>query len=183
MATHKRRLIPIVDRGFQFKYTAIIMGVAALVSTILGYFLLDAYTEMNSMIEISDEIGQQLNADDARRVFIMVVGFLGAEVIVLGVLGLVITHRVCGPIFVLARHLNTIREGSYPAVRPLRSGDEFRACFDVFAETVETLRDRDDAEIKTLEAALASENITGDHRAALEKMVAERKERVGPIKG
>ena len=40
MNRSKRRLIPIVDRGFQFKYTGIIMGVAAVISTVLGWFLL-----------------------------------------------------------------------------------------------------------------------------------------------
>ena len=68
---YKRRLIPIVDRAFQFKYTGIILLVAAVTSTVLGFFLLKAYREMNEVIQLAGmapEIGEKLDADDTRRV-------------------------------------------------------------------------------------------------------------------
>src|SRR5690349_2096296 len=117
MAQYKRRLIPIVDRRFQFKYTAIIVAIAAVVSTVLGYFLLKSYLEMNEVIDLaslSPEVNDKLNSDDARFVFQLTLGFLVLEVLGLGVMGLLITHRVCGPIFVLTRHLGTMLDGKYP---------------------------------------------------------------------
>lgn len=181
MATYKRRLIPIVDRRFQFKYTGIIMLVAAVVSTALGYLLLDAYQQMNAMLEISEAIGDRLNSDDARRVFYIVVGFLGAEVVFLGVLGLLITHRVCGPIFVLHRHLCTIVDGRYPTLRPLRSGDEFRPAFEAFSTAVSMLKDRDQKELHELRFILEAARAKGladDQVTALSRMVEEREARL-----
>lgn len=182
MTTYKRRLIPIVDKQFQFKYTFAIMAIAAVISTVLGWFLLDAYRELNSMIEISSEIGDQLNSDDARRVFFMVVGFLGAEVVILGVVGLMITHRVVGPVFVMQRHLQTLKEGRYPTFRPLRSGDEFRAAFETFSDVVRELRERDRAEAAQLSEAIAAGRAVGlgePHLSALQGMVDARNARVG----
>ncbi len=184
MAAHKRRLIPIVDSRFQLKYTAIIMGVAAVVSTALGYFLWNANQEMNAMLATltDSSLGDSLNADDAGRVWTMVVGFLVGEVIILGVLGIFVTHRVCGPIFVLKQHLSTLNKGSYPALRPLRSKDEFVDAFHTFAEFVTTLKQRDESEAKALNVLLAQAKERGDDEAAtvLNRLIDERHGRLSP---
>ena len=182
MAAHKRRLIPIVDSKFQLKYTAIIMGVAAVVSTALGYFLWNANREMNAMLATLTDtgLGASLNADDAQRVWVLVVVFLVAEVLVLGVLGLLVTHRVCGPIFVLKQHLSTLNEGKYPAMRPLRSSDEFVEAFHTFADFVTRLKQRDEAESKSLAALLADAQARDDDEAVkvLGRLIEERKARL-----
>jgi hypothetical protein len=177
MASYKRRLIPIVDRAFQLKYTALIMGVAAVISTALGYFLLSAYQEMNSLIDISNEIGEQLNSDDADRVFLMVVGFLGAEVIILGVLGIVITHRVVGPIHVLHRHLETMLAGKYPLLRPLRAGDEFSPTFGAFAKAIAAMQERDKAEVDVLSRAIQAATERGVDRSIIETLQSMQRDR------
>ncbi len=183
MATNKRRLIPIVDRRFQFKYTGLICLVAAIVSTALGYFLLDAYMQLNSMIEVSEAIGDRLNSDDAQRVFVLVIGFLVGEVVLLGVAGLLITHRVVGPVFVLHRHLATLAEGKYPTLRPLRESDEFKATFDAFSETLQMFRDRDEREARELNEVLEAARGKGVDAAQLEtlqRLVDEREARTRP---
>lgn len=180
MNRSKRRLIPIVDRGFQFKYTGIIMGVAAVISTVLGFFLLDAYREMNEIIEISAEINDQLDASDAQRVFVLVVGFLAGEVIILGVMGLLITHKVCGPIFVFHRHLASLSEGKYPTLRPLRAGDEFHATFEVLRDVVAQWRERDEKDLEHLEklkAEAEAKGLAGEHVDALGAMIEDRRAR------
>lgn len=182
MATNKRRLIPIVDRRFQFKYTGIIFLVAAVVSAALGYFLLDAYMQLNSIIEVSEAIGDRLNTEDAERVFLLVVGFLVAEVLLLGVAGLLITHRVVGPVFVLHRHLATLLEGRYPTLRPLRANDEFKSTFEAFSETLSMFKERDAREAKELSAVLAAAREKGldtAHLDTLERLVVEREARLG----
>ncbi len=179
---HKRRLIPIVDRRFQFKYTVLIVLIAAVVSTLLGYLLLRAYQEMNAIIQISEEIGERLNADDARFVFQLSIGFLVAEVFVLGVMGLLITHRVCGPIFVVQKHLATILDGAYPNVRSLRAGDEFKDMFQNFSDVVDLLRKRDQEEHDRLKSVLASAQAKGmsaEDTATLKQLVDERASRLG----
>ena len=181
---HKRRLIPIVDRRFQYKYTSLIVVIAAIVSLILGWLLLRSYQELNQVIQISAEIGERLNADDARFVFQLSIAFLVAEVVVLGVMGLLITHRVCGPVFVLHRHLNTMLEGGYPQMRPLRAGDEFKDAFDAFGEFVDSLKKRDQEEHDRLKAVVDAAKAKGLADAdvkALQDLVDERASRIaGP---
>jgi len=182
---YKRRLIPIVDRAFQFKYTGIILLVAAVTSTVLGFFLLDAYKEMNEVIglaTISPEIGDKVDADDARRVFQIIIFSLVGEVIVLGLLGLIITHRVCGPIFVITKHLGTMLDGKYPQLRPLRAGDEFAPMLEMFKQLIDKQRDRDLAEVKRLEAAHAAAKAKGVDQEtldALKALIDERSARAG----
>jgi hypothetical protein len=186
---YKRRLIPIVDRAFQFKYTAIILLVAAVTSTVLGFFLLKAYREMNEVIglaAISPEIGEKLDADDAKKVFSIIVFSLVGEVVVLGVLGLIITHRVCGPIFVITRHFGTMLDGRYPALRPLRAGDEFAPMFELFKQLVDKQRDRDAAEVSKLNKAMAAareKGVDAEAVAILQTLIDERSARLGPSTG
>ena len=57
----------------------------------LGFFLLKAYQEMNEVIgiaSISPEIGERLNTDDAKKVFLIIIACLVGEVFILGALGL-----------------------------------------------------------------------------------------------
>ncbi len=183
---YKRRLIPIVDRAFQFKYTGIILLVAAMTSTVLGFFLLKAYQEMNEVIgiaSISPGIGESLNTDDARKVFGIIIASLVGEVVVLGVLGLIITHRVCGPIFVITRHFGTMLDNKYPQLRPLRTSDEFAPMFVLFKQLVDKQRDRDAAEIAKLGAVLAAAKAKGldtETLQTLQALVDERAARVAP---
>lgn len=177
---NKRKLIPIVDRAFQFKYTGIIVAVAAVISSVLGYLLLQSYLEMNEIADIaaiSPEAAAKLNRDDMNRVFQLTIAFLVLEVVVLGAMGLIITHRVVGPVAVLHRHLDTMLGGKYPSTRPLRQGDEFHAAFDTFQDLVEYLKKRDLDEVETLKAAIAAGRARGmsdDDLAALQRLVDER---------
>lgn len=181
---YKRRLIPIVDRQFQFKYTGIIVGLAAAISMILGYFLWKSYMEMNEVIDLaslSPEVNDKLNSDDARFVFTITLVFLVVEVAVLGVMGLLITHRVCGPIFVLQRHMDTISGGTYPTTRPLRAGDEFKDAFDAFTRMIDALRKRDSDDLDKLKAVLSAARgggVSAAEQKALEQLIADREGRV-----
>jgi hypothetical protein len=181
---YKRRLIPIIDRRFQFKYTGIIVAIAAVVSAALGYFLLQSYFEMNEVIDLaslSPEVNDKLNSDDARFVFKITMAFLVLEVLVLGVMGLLITHRVVGPIFVLTRHLTTLKSGTYPFMRPLRSGDEFVDTFQTFTQVVDGLKKRDLDDLETLkglrDAARGGSMGAGDLEK-LDRLIADREARV-----
>ncbi len=182
---YKRRLIPIVDRAFQFKYTGVILLVAAVTSTVLGFFLLKAYQEMNDIIglaDISPEIGDKLNKDDATRVFQIIIFSLVGEVAVLGVLGLLITHRVCGPIFVITKHFGTMLDGKYPSLRPLRQGDEFAPMFELFKQLVDKQRDRDSNEVRKLKDLMAQAKDKGvdkDALASLQSLIDDREGRLG----
>ena len=136
---------------------------------------------MNRIMDLamqSPEMGDKLTGQDALSVFYISLAFLVFEVLALGVMGLIITHRVCGPVFVIQRHLTTMLDGKYPRSRPLRRGDEFRETFKVFIAVVESLKKRDADEVETLNQAIAAARQKGvpeSDLAPLERLVAERR--------
>jgi methyl-accepting chemotaxis protein len=183
---YKRRLIPIVDRRFQFKYTGIVLLVAAFVAIVLGWFLRQSYIEMNEVVDLaslSPEVNDKLNTDDTKRVFKLTIAVLVASVGVFGVMGLLITHRVVGPVFVLQRHFRTLGDGTYPHVRPLRAGDEFGEAFESFRGVVEKLRKRDEDELAKLKVLLEAARAKGlgeAELASLQGLADERAARLAP---
>lgn len=70
--------------------------------------------------------------------------------------GIVLTHRVAGPIHKMKKQLRTVRDGDWSVPGPLRRGDELTEFFDTFNDMVMSLRERRVAEIQALDAALAA---------------------------
>lgn len=181
---YKRRLIPIVDRRFQFKYTGAVLLVAAFVAVVLGYFLRESYIEMNEVVDLaslSPEVNDKLNTEDTAKVFKLTMAVLVSSVVVFGVMGLLITHRVVGPIFVLQRHLQTLGGGTYPVTRPLRQGDEFGEAFLAFKSVVDRLRKQDEDEIEKLKPiieAARGQGLSAAHLSTLQALVDERAARL-----
>jgi nitrogen fixation/metabolism regulation signal transduction histidine kinase len=83
----------------------------------------------------------------------LVVGIL-AMAIVLAIWGLIVTHRISGPLFIVARYLDVMADGQYPDVRPLRKRDELQAFFSSFEEAVSGMRNRDIELLRELDQAL-----------------------------
>ena len=121
------------------------------------------------------------DADDTRRVFTITVAALIGEVAILGILGLIITHRVCGPIFVITRHINTMVEGKHPSLRPLRQGDEFAAMFLSFQRLIDgnKAKDKDDVDkLKPIIAAVRTLGLADTDVAVLQALVDQREARL-----
>ncbi|MBI2395261.1 MAG: HAMP domain-containing protein [Deltaproteobacteria bacterium] len=96
-------------------------------------------------------------------------------VILLGLAGIVITHKVAGPIFKMKRLLKEVGEGKLVVPGRLRKGDELIEFFDVFATMVEKLRVRQEREIEILDTAITQARSGGLDGPVLEKLEALRK--------
>jgi signal transduction histidine kinase len=77
---------------------------------------------------------------------------VGALVVagVLALFGLVLTHRVAGPVYVMGLYIATLAAGRYPRMRPLRKKDELRGFFDRLSEAVDRIREREAEEARLL---------------------------------
>ena len=53
----KRRMFPVVDARFQWKYTLMITAIGAGVATIMGLFLYQAHQENTKLLELSELVG------------------------------------------------------------------------------------------------------------------------------
>jgi methyl-accepting chemotaxis protein len=93
-------------------------------------------------------------AERQRKMFTTLVVVLTLLVLGIGIAGIIVTHRVAGPIFKMKRHLRDVGEGHLKMPGKLRKGDELVHFFDTFEHMVQSLRDRQQSEIEMLERAM-----------------------------
>lgn len=82
-----------------------------------------------------------------RRVLIGLVAGLSVFVVLLGVAGIMFTHKVAGPIFKMKRLLREVGKGKLVVREKLRKGDELQHFFEAFEQMVADLRSRQEYEI------------------------------------
>lgn len=95
-----------------------------------------------------------LATQQARATLLLAVA-LTLLVLGIGLAGIMVTHRVAGPIFKMKRLLRHVGEGHLVLREKLRKGDELQHFFEAFEGMVESLRARQAAEIAKLDTAIA----------------------------
>jgi hypothetical protein len=152
-ASHHRRTY-LVDRVFQLKYTLLLMGAGLLVALLFALWIYQAYRQVTVLVAIDPSLRPELQR--AERHLLMT--FLGIAVLMsaaLGLVGVLLTHRVAGPIFVMGHYMSVLAEGRYPRMRTLRRNDELKAFFEVFLRAVDRLKARDAHHVTVLEEAVS----------------------------
>lgn len=173
----------LIDRRFQLKYTLIVVFLAIVISGVLGILLMSKVNEatqlaINSargmaalkeqftspkggagaMPEVEKGLAEAEKAltDRDREVMVYLVVCLVGLVLAITLLGIFVTHKVAGPVFVMTRYLNQIGSGNLRDVRHLRKGDELMEFFGALERALRSLQDRNRSDIATLETALAT---------------------------
>jgi hypothetical protein len=148
---HRRHYL--LDRGFQLKY-AILMACAGLgVAIVFGLWLHQAHAQATALLAPDVETRALVERSDR-----LLLGAFGLIAILLaaalGLLGVVITHRVAGPVFVMGHYLEVLAEGRFPRMRTLRRSDELRTFFKTFIEAVDKIKMREARHAALLEEAV-----------------------------
>jgi hypothetical protein len=160
--SHPPRHIYVVDWSFQLKYTAMLVIFGGVIMGLFGAAVLHEVRTNSELLEgkrieasISGAGGKvpslvdfqsALSATDHRQMLIVI----GTSLIVaaaLGLIGVLVTHRVAGPVYVLSRYAKVLGEGGFPRMRALRRGDELKG----FRDASEQLRERQAAEAAQLD--------------------------------
>ncbi len=84
------------------------------------------------------------------------VGALTLLVVLIGIAGILVTHKVAGPIYKMKRQISDVGEGRLRIPGKLRKGDELVHFFDTFETMVRNLRQRQEEEIEKLERAITT---------------------------
>jgi hypothetical protein len=157
---HPGRRHYLVDRGFQLKYALLMGGAGLIVAGVFGVWLHQVHAQALSILAPDPETRALLARSDRLLLgaFAAIAVLLGAA---LALLGVVITHRVAGPVFVMGHYLRVLADGRYPRMRTLRRSDELKSFFRTFLEAVDQLKLRDARHTAVLEDAV------GRIRAAL----------------
>lgn len=149
----------VLDRGFQLKYAGMIVLAGGLVFGATEYALYDKVRENSELAGLTDDpamaaqLSAELEAED-RKVLMMLVGLWLLLVVLLGVVGILATHRIVGPIYVVDRYIQRITQGEAVHPRPLRRGDEFQSLYNHVNDMAIRLRKERVQEAEALEVML-----------------------------
>jgi hypothetical protein len=150
---HARRVY-LVDRGFQLKYALLMAGAGALVAIIFGLWLHQAHAQAIEIAGLDPALREELARGD-RQLLVAFAGIAALLALALGLLGVVMTHRVAGPVSVMGHYVSVLARGAFPRMRTLRKTDELRSFFQVFIDAVEQLRGRERRHVELLEGTVA----------------------------
>lgn len=132
-----------------------------------------AESELTAKLAEARHSREEIERGYARTRVTLIVG-VGLMVFLLGLLGIVITHKLVGPVFKLKRLLRTVGKGNLDIRERLRKGDELEDLFDVFLEMVQSLRKSQSDEIAQLDAAIADARAGNAPASSIEKLEALR---------
>src|SRR5690349_1316430 len=88
----------VVDRRFQYKYTAMLAVVGAIISLIFGSLMYLAHRDALIDVVGSEALPPQIAEQNATLIWLMIgiTVLMGAA---LALFGLLVTHRVAGPVY------------------------------------------------------------------------------------
>lgn len=116
-----------------------------------------------------------IRQQEQRALTSLVIG-LSLFVVLIGLLGIFITHKVAGPIYKMKLLLRQVGSGKLNFEGRLRKGDELQEFFDVFQSMVNDLKARQTDEVERLSDALELAAQSGASDAALHKIRGVRDE-------
>jgi hypothetical protein len=143
----------LVDRGFQLRYALVLAVAGLVVAAVFGLWLHQAHAQATALLAPDPETRALVERSDR-----VLLGAFGAIAILLaaalGLLGVIITHRVAGPVFVMGHYLQVLAEGRFPRMRTLRRSDELKEFFRTFIEAVDMMKLREARHTAVLEDAV-----------------------------
>lgn len=173
----------LINRRFQLRWiSAIVVLTALLFGTLGGYIYqreqrsTDAVIEGLSTMYDADEIEivKDLFIASDNSVLWVLLGSCGLLVVLLAAAGVVLTHKIAGPIYGLTRSMESVRKGRWAGVRGVREGDEFQSLALEWKAVVSTLREKEATEIDELESLAQSQQLPEGVKQAIRGIV-ERK--------
>jgi hypothetical protein len=182
----------LLNARFQLKYCFMMVGMSSVISIMLGYFLVDQMRENSRMLQLEAELDAafqaQLADSDAQTVLVMI-ATLALFNVALFLIGVFITHRMAGPIYVFRRYLLALSEGRIPQIRRLRKGDEFKEVLEALEIACDGIQGRTEADIALLNRAVDALSGQGDREEVrqslleqVEKKRAALHERTGDLR-
>jgi nitrogen fixation/metabolism regulation signal transduction histidine kinase len=119
-------------------------------------------------------------ANQQKTLLTTLFALLAILVIGVGLAGIVVTHKVAGPIYKMKRQIRTLAAGSWRMPDPLRKGDELTEFFDTFREMVRAVREHQEEEIDRLDSVINKlrDKVEGDDLGPLEALRSEMQARL-----
>jgi hypothetical protein len=175
----------LLDVGLQLRYTATIVIVAVFLTAGLGFKMYQATRDVSKVIlwtslvdpSSAEELQAQFSNSD-RVVLWGIVGFGVVLIFSIGTVGILITHKVAGPLHKIASLFGRVRDNRMgPAPGNLRKGDELQEFYVAFRDMHLALRARIEDDVRVLSSAVSaleeSPEVTRDRSSPLQRTVEE----------
>ena len=178
--------------SFQLKYTAMVVGVTLIVASVLGILAYRYSTGQTQMMAINNMMGpnwsgvveenprlvqdlERYSQEADRKVAVGIISGVLLMTIALGITGILVTHRLVGPVYRLKGWVREVRDGRLRAdTGRLRKNDELQDLFESFNEMVVALRAIQEREIAQLDAAIAEARTAGVPDNTIATLIATR---------
>src|SRR5580765_1551211 len=151
----------LLDVGLQLRYTATIVVIAVVLTAILGHRIYQATQDTSKVIlwtglvdpATAQELQSQFAQSD-RTVMFGIIGFGIILVLSISGVGILLTHKVAGPLYKISSFFGRIRDNKLgPAPAKLRKGDELQDFYLSFREMHQAIRGRVEDDVRVLEGA------------------------------
>lgn len=143
----------LVDRRFQLKYSIVMAAAGLVVAVVFGIWLQQAHAQATALLAPDPETRALVERSDR----LLLAAFAAIALLLalaLGLLGVVITHRVAGPVFVMGHYLEVLAAGRFPRMRTLRRSDDLKPFLKTFIEAVDAMKVREARHAAVLEDAI-----------------------------
>jgi hypothetical protein len=163
----------LLDVGLQLRYTATIVVVAIFLTAGLGFKMYQATRDVSKVIlwtslvdpASADELQSQF-ANSDRVVLWGIVGFGVVLILSISAVGILITHKVAGPLYKIATFFGRVRDNRLgPAPANLRKGDELQDFYGAFKEMHGALRSRTEDDVRVIGNVLSVLETAPDTRS------------------
>jgi hypothetical protein len=175
----------LLDVGLQLRYTATIVIVAVFLTAGLGYKMYQATRDVSKVIlwtslvdpSNAEELQAQFSNSD-RVVLWGIVGFGVVLVLSISAVGILITHKVAGPLHKVSSLFGRVRDNRMgPAPASLRKGDELQEFYLSYREMHQALRARLEDDVRVLGNAVsvleAAPDLSQDRASPLQRTLEE----------
>jgi methyl-accepting chemotaxis protein len=140
--TRDRRRKHLINPAFQWKWVASIMVVVFAISALNTVLTFGVMYQAVRAITLH---GAAATFSGTTLALVLCgLGFAIAPALALGLWSVFISHRICGPLYVLERGLKELSAGRFPSFRALRKNDEFKQLHAEFGRALDALKNRDD---------------------------------------
>jgi hypothetical protein len=172
----------LLDVGLQLRYTATIVIVAVFLTGGLGFKMYQATRDVSKVIlwtslvdpSSAEELQSQFSNSD-RVVLWGIVGFGIVLVLSIGAVGILITHKVAGPLYKISSFFARVRDNHLaPVPVGLRKGDELQDFYSGFREMHQAVRERTEEEARVIGGIVSALEAAPEARSpALERALED----------
>jgi len=155
----------LIDRKVQLKVTLVMVALTSLLTAVLGFFWYAEIRKASDVIRINAmsilgteaaaELGSELATSDHRRLIVLV-GFALVLSVLIAAYGIIMTHRIAGPLFKMNRYVNDIAADRLYKLWGLRKGDQLQEFFRSFEGMHTALRARVEEDMSLLSRVLSA---------------------------